>query len=86
MLPDFHGALDTDDGATILFSWSGYARASNSGARELVGGITHLTDDERYAWLNQAYCAVTGEVRPRREGDGFEVAFDVAELVWEPLW
>ena len=33
LLPDFRGALETDDGATILFSWSGYAR-SGAGARE----------------------------------------------------
>jgi len=39
LLPDFRGALDTDDGATILYSWSGYARAGSGGMRELVGSI-----------------------------------------------
>ena len=39
LLPDFRGALDTDDGATILFSWSGYARAARGDVSELVGGI-----------------------------------------------
>ena len=47
--------------------------------------LTHVTDDERYAWLNAAYCAVAGEVRPRPEGNGFDVVLDVAELVWEHL-
>jgi hypothetical protein len=28
---------------------------------------------------------MTGEVRPRDGGEGFEVLFDVAELIWEPL-
>ena len=54
VLPAFRGALDTDDGATILFSWSGYASAARGNASVLVGGLTHVTDDERYAWLNDA--------------------------------
>jgi hypothetical protein len=85
LLPDFRGALDTDDGATILFSWHGYARPGAVDRREIVGSITHLTGNERYAWLNNAVCAMTGEVRPRDGGEGFEVLFDVAELIWEPL-
>jgi hypothetical protein len=85
LLPDFHGALETDDGATILFSWSGYARAAKTGTRQLIGGMTHLTEDGRYAWLNDAYCSVVGEVRPRQQSEGFDVLYDVAELVWEPL-
>jgi hypothetical protein len=83
LTPDFRGALETDDGATILFSWHGYARAAPGGARQLVGGMTHLSDDDRYRWLNDAYCAVTGQVQPRGES-GFEVVLDVLELVWEP--
>ncbi len=55
-----------------------------SGTRELVGSITHTTDDERYRWLNDRVGAVSGEVRPRESGDGFDVVIDVAELVWEP--
>jgi hypothetical protein len=85
LLADFRGALDTDDGATILFSWHGYARPGAVDRREIVGSITHLTDSERYAWLNSAVCAMTGEVRPRKGGEGFEVIFDVAELIWEPV-
>jgi len=85
LVPDFRGVLETDDGAAILFAWQGYARAAGNGRRELVGSITHVTDDERCRWLNTAACALTGEVRPRSDGTGFEVAVDVAELVWEPL-
>ena len=85
LLPDFRGALDTDDGATILFSWHGYARPGAVDRREIVGSITHLTGSERYAWLNNTVCAMAGEVRPRRGGEGVEVVFEVAELVWEPL-
>ena len=84
LLPDFRGALETDDGATVLFSWQGYAREAGNGARELVGAVMHVSDDDRYRWLNTAVCALTGEVRPRPGGDGFEVAIAVSELVWEP--
>jgi hypothetical protein len=85
LLPDFRGVLETDDGASILFSWNGYARANGAGMRELVGSITHITGDERYAWLNDAFCAIAGEVRPRSGGSGFDVVIEVSELVWEPL-
>jgi hypothetical protein len=85
LLADFRGALDTDDGATILFSWHSYARPGAADRKEIVGSITHVTGNERYAWLNNALCAMTGEERSRKDGEGFEVIFDVAELVWEPL-
>jgi len=84
LTPDFSGVFETDDGATILFSWQGYARLGDGEMRELVGSITHITDDERYAWLNDRLCAIAGEVRPSDAG-GFEVAMDVSEIVWEPL-
>jgi hypothetical protein len=84
LLPDFRCALDTDDGATVLFSWHGYARPGAVDRREIVGSITHLTGSERYAWLNNIVCGMAGEAQPRGE-EGFEVVFDVAELIWEPL-
>ena len=83
-MPEFRGVLETDDGATILIEWSGFTRSGSDGRRELVGRMTHLTDDPRYTWLNDRQCAVAGEVRSRAEG-GFDVVIDVAELVWEPL-
>jgi hypothetical protein len=82
--PDFRGVLETDDGA-ILIEWSGFTRSSANGAHELVGRLTHVTDDARYAWLNDRHCAVAGEVRPKAGGDGFDVVIEVAEHVWEPL-
>jgi hypothetical protein len=84
LVPEFRGVLETDDGATIMYAWEGYARLGDGGMRELVGAIRHETDDERYAWLNDRIGSVAGEVRPDRNG-GFEVVVDVSELVWEPL-
>jgi len=84
LVPEFRGVLETDDGATILFEWQGLARLTDSGMRQLLGSITHLSDDERYRWLNDRVCALAGEVRPR-EGGGFDVVLDIAEMIWEPV-
>jgi len=85
LTPDFCGALETDDGATVLYAWHGLGRVGEGDAHELVGSIVHTTGDERYRWLNDRVCALTGEVRPRAGGAGFDVLLDVAELVWEPV-
>jgi hypothetical protein len=76
--PAFRGVLETDDGASILFHWEGLARRTPSGMRELLGTMFHVTDDERYRWLNDRVCAVEGEVRPRPGGAGFDVILEVS--------
>jgi hypothetical protein len=45
LLPDFRGAIETDDGATLMFSWHGYTRTGSAGVRELVGPAPH--EDQR---------------------------------------
>jgi hypothetical protein len=78
MEPAFRGVLETDDGASILFRWDGLARLTSSGMRELIGAMFHVSDDERYRWLNDRVCALEGEVRPREDGAGFNVVIDVS--------
>lgn len=86
LTPDFRGVLQTDDGATILFAWHGYGRAAEDGrASQLVGSMTHITDDVRYRWLNATFCAVAGEARRRPGTEGVDVVIDVSELIWEPI-
>lgn len=85
LVPEFRGALETDDGGTILFEWQGLAVLTDSGMRRLLGSLVHITDDPRHLWLNDRVCAVEGEVRPRTDGPGFEVVFEVSEMVWEGL-
>ena len=80
-LPDFQGAIETDDGATILFDYRGYGRAYPEPQRQVVATATHVSADDRYRWLNDVVCAIAGEVRPR--GDATSIVLDVAELVWE---
>jgi len=81
--PEFRGVLETDDGAAILFHWEGLATLTDSGMRRLLGMAQHVTDHERYRWLNGRVCAVEGEVRPRSGGSGFDVVLEVSEMVWE---
>jgi len=83
--PEFRGVLETDDGASILFHWEGLASLTDSGMRQLVGIMQHVSDDERYRWLNDRVCSVEGEVRPRGGEAGFDVVLDVSLMTWEPV-
>lgn len=82
--PDFRGVLETTDGATILFTLRGYVHTADDGVRQLVGAMTHISDDERYQWLNHVVCAVAGVVQPGVDGHGSEVVLEISQLIWEP--
>jgi len=103
---EIHGFLQTDDGATILLEYRGYGRSrarsdelyANAGVasdatkyrRQVVGFARHVTDHPQYRWLNDAVCAIAGEVRappaatgtPIRQAD-VRLVFRVDELVWD---
>src|ERR1041384_578115 len=55
-VPDFQGVIETEDGAVILFDYQGYGRAYPEGRRQIVSGATHISEDERYRWLNDVVC------------------------------
>ena len=83
-LPDFQGVIETDDGAEVLFDYRGYGRAYPLGRRQIVASATHLSEDERYRWLNDSLSVGVGEVRSQPDGTT-ELVMEWAELVWEPL-
>jgi Protein of unknown function (DUF3237) len=84
--PDFRAAIETDDGATILFEWHGYGRAYPPGRRQIVGAVFHLAEAEPYRRLNDVVCVCVGEVRrPEPAQARSDLVVDVAELVWEPI-
>jgi hypothetical protein len=85
--PDFRAAIETDDGATIMFEWHGYGRAYPPGRRQIVGSVFHLSDSERYLRLNDVVCVCVGEVRAPSDPNqrGADLVIDVAELIWEPI-
>jgi Protein of unknown function (DUF3237) len=82
-LPDFQGVIETDDGAEVLFDYKGYGWAYPVGRRQIVTSATHLSEDERYRWLNDSLSVGVGEVRWQEEGPT-ELVIEWAELVWEP--
>ena len=84
-VPDLNGAIETDDGATVLLRLGGYGRPDEHPRGRVVGWATHRCEDERYKRLNDGVCAVAGEVRREEGKRGAEVVLDVAEIVWEPL-
>ena len=85
LTPDFRGVLETDDGAVILIEWSGFARSGANRVHELVGRLTHVTDDARYAWLNdRLQSEARASLRPRASigwTDPLEIAA-VTEVKW----
>ena len=83
-LPDFQGVIETDDGAEVLFDYRGYGRAYPVGRRQIVATGTHLSEDERYHWLNDTLSVGVGEVRSQPD-ESTELVVEWAELVWEPL-
>ena len=83
-LPDFQDVIETDDGAELLFDYRGYGRAYPVGRRQIVATGTHLSEDERYRWLNDSLSVGVGEVRSQSD-ESTELVVEWAELVWEPL-
>lgn len=83
-LPDFQGVIETDNGAEILFDYRGYGRAYPVGRREIVVSATHLSEDERYRWLNDVMSVGAGEVRAQDDGST-ELVIEWQEVIWEPI-
>ena len=85
--PDLRGVIETDDGATVMFECHGYGRAYPPGRRQIVGSVLHLSDSERYRWLNDVVCVCVGEVRTSTDPSSAspDLVMDVAELVWEEI-
>jgi hypothetical protein len=83
-LPDFQGVIETDDGAEVLFDYRGYGRAYPVGKRQIVVSAAHLSEDERYRWLNESLSIGVGEVRSQEDGPT-ELVIEWAEVVWEPV-
>lgn len=82
--PDFQGVIETEDGAVVYFDYRGYGRAYPVGRRQIVSTATHLSNDERYRWLNDVVSVGTGEVRSP-DGGQTELVLDVMELFWQAI-
>ena len=59
MLPDAHGVIITDDGATILFTLQGRTVFAHEQGNQLLSVIFE-TEAEPYRWLNTTVCILEG--------------------------
>ncbi len=84
-LPNVHGVIETEDGATIFLEHHGYGRAYPVGRRQVLVTGTHLSDAEKYKWLNDTICVGAGEVRAQPDGGPPQLVVDIAEVIWEPI-
>ena len=67
LLADLAGAIATDDGAQIVFSLAGLGRKdANDRSFNVVLAMTLESDDDRYAWVNDALCIAEATVVGRR--------------------
>jgi Protein of unknown function (DUF3237) len=104
---NMQGVIHTNDGVTILADFRGYGRSRKRSdelyeaasiaseatkfRRQVVGFARHVTDSPKYHWLNDAVCAVAGEVRAPvgipsaqlKQGD-VKLVFSVSEVIFEP--
>jgi hypothetical protein len=101
---NLQGFIETDDGALIIADYQGYGRSYQRSQalygtasdeetklrRQVVGVAKHYADAGKYRWLNDAICAIAGEVRSPanvaqeqiKQAD-VKLVFSVAEIVWE---
>ena len=92
-LPNIQGAIETEDGATVIFDWRGFARPYPPGSRQIVVAASHVSGDQRYAWLNDVVCVRHRRVpaaRWLRRAAGSRRRRDrlrdrLAELIWEQI-
>jgi hypothetical protein len=78
-LPDAQGVIETEDGAAIYFDHRGYVRSYPAGRRQILSIGTHMSNDDRYRWLNDSIAVGIGEVRPL-EAAGVEIVLDWFEV------
>ncbi len=104
---NIQGFIETHDSALITLDYQGYGRSRDRSdelyklasfaskktkfRRQVVGFARHVTDNEKYRFLNDAVCAISDEVRAPtgilsdqiKQAD-VKLVFSVAEVVWEP--
>jgi hypothetical protein len=74
---DVRAGFVTDDGATVLYSYTGLAWPADDGLRAVVRGAPRFTTgDERYAWLNRMQTVAVGEANLEEH----HVAYDIFSL------
>ena len=82
--------ITTDDGANLLFSFSGYnlgvSEPFEYNHRTVVAALTLTTADERYRWANTVFAVLEADVRPSADPELRRVrAFEcINQIATEP--
>lgn len=84
MQPHIRGVITTHDGAAILFEMRGRVRwvaTADGPLGDQLMRATFETADERYRWLNDAFCVFEGKIRlPRIGAEGGPVRVGSAHV------
>jgi hypothetical protein len=78
--PEFHGVVETDDGAVVLFRFTGLAEVLPGRILRVMGLVVHDTHDERYHWVRGRPALVGGSVPLD------EPPFTISVVSAEPIW
>lgn len=63
LLADLAGSIATNDDARVVFAATGLGRKDENGRSFTATlGMTLESDDERYAWVNEAFCVAVASV------------------------
>jgi hypothetical protein len=88
---DYQGYGRSSDRSQDLYKLTPASNPATKFRRQVVGFARHTTNSEKYRWLNDAVCAVAGEVRVPMEilpqqlkQADVKLVFSVAEVIWEP--
>lgn len=76
-LPNLHGVIQTEDGASILFSLQGRTKFMADGKGHQLLTTIFETGDERYKWLNDSICVLEGVI------EGFAMHAQVFQCINE---
>ena len=79
-LPNVHGVIQTEDGASILFSLHGRTKFVTGGQGHQLLTTILETGDERYAWLNDSICILEGVI------EGFAMQAQVFQCINELVY
>ena len=76
-LPNLHGVIQTEDGASILFSLQGRTKFTAEGKGHQLLNTILQTGDKRYQWLNDSICVLEGVI------EGFAMQAQVFQCINE---
>ena len=76
-LPNLHGVIQTEDGASILFSLQGRTQFTPGGQGRQLLTVILETEDDRYKWLNDSLCVLEGVI------EGFAMRAHVFQCINE---